>query len=263
MDKKIVFFDIDGTIYKFSSGMPQDTREAIIQLKKNGHIPVICTGRTRCMIYDEHLDAGFEHIVGGAGTYVEIDGEERFLVEMEDSEIQRVLNGFLECNFFPVAEGRYNIYLGEDYSNLTKDNILFIDVYKQKIPEKIRSIFSENKRISKISGAFKENSDMKRMIEMFQDDYYIINHHGHLLELVPKPYNKAKGIEQMIKEMDIPWENTYAFGDSFNDIDMLEYVKYGCAMGNSDPEIKERVQYITDDFDKGGIANALKGFDLI
>lgn len=263
MDKKIIFFDIDGTIYNFSTGMPKDTKEAIIQLKKNGHIPVICTGRTRCMIYEEHLEAGFEHIVAGAGTYVEIDGEERFLSELEDTKVQQVLDGFLKCNFFPIAEGKNNIYLGEDYNNISKDKLLFIDVYKQKIPEKIRSIFDDNKHISKISGAFKENCNINMMIEMFHDDYYIINHYGYLLELIPKPFNKAKGIEQMIKEMDIPWENTYAFGDSFNDIDMLEYVKYGCAMGNSDPEIKERVKYITDDFDKGGIANALKRFDLI
>ena len=53
MDKKIIFFDIDGTIYKFTTGMPEDTAEAIKQLKENGHIPVICTGRTKCMIYKE------------------------------------------------------------------------------------------------------------------------------------------------------------------------------------------------------------------
>ena len=49
-NRKIVFFDIDGTIYRFDTGMPKDTYEAIKLLKAKGHIPVICTGRTRCMI---------------------------------------------------------------------------------------------------------------------------------------------------------------------------------------------------------------------
>ena len=83
------------------------------------------------------------------------------------------------------------------------------------------------------------------------------------MELVPKGYNKAVGIEKLIKALNIPWENTYAFGDSLNDIDMLKYVKYGCAMGNSDDAIKEAIKYHTSDFDKGGIYEALKKFELI
>ena len=61
-NRKIVFFDIDGTIYRFDTGMPKDTYEAIKLLKAKGHIPVICTGRTRCMIYKEHMAPGFRDI---------------------------------------------------------------------------------------------------------------------------------------------------------------------------------------------------------
>lgn len=263
MDKKIIFFDIDGTIYKFNTGIPKDTKKAIYQLKENGHVPVICTGRTRCMIYNEHLEPGFTNIVGGAGTYVEIDGNQSFLAELEEQEARRVIDGFLRCKFVPVAEGRDHLYLGTDYSDMSETNKQFIQVYYQKIPDKILTINEPQIKVSKISGGFTKHSDMNRMIAEFGKDYSIINHNNNLLELVPKGYNKAKGIERMIQELDIPWENTYAFGDSFNDIDMLEYVKYGCAMGNSEEEIKERVPYVTDDFDKGGIYNGLKKFGLI
>lgn len=263
MDKKIVFFDIDGTIYRFDTGIPKDTMEAIRQLRKNGHIPVICTGRTRCMIYQEHLSPGFEDIVGGAGTYVEIAGRESFYAELEQKEARRIIDGFLKYDFLPVAEGRDYIYLGTDESKLTDNNKKFINVYHEKIPEKILTINEPVIHVSKVSGGFTRNSDMHGMIEEFKEDYSIINHNNQLLELVPKGFNKAKGIERMINEMGITWENTYAFGDSFNDIDMLEYVNYGCAMGNSEAEIKDRTKYITDDFDKGGIKNALKKFGLI
>jgi hypothetical protein len=263
MDKKIIFFDIDGTIYNFNTGIPADTREAIRQLKENGHIPVICTGRTRCMIYPEHLEAGFTHIVAGAGTYVEINQKQCYLEELESSEARRVIDGFIKYGFLPVAEGRDNIYLGTDYSNITEHNREFLQVYYDKIPNHILSIEEPEIKVSKVSAAFTTKSDMQGMIDEFKKDYTIVNHNNHLLELIPNGYNKAKGIEKMITEMDIPWENTYAFGDSYNDIDMLEYVKYGCAMGNSENEIKKRVPYVTEEFDKGGIYNALKKFELI
>ena len=81
--------------------------------------------------------------------------------------------------------------------------------------------------------------------------------------MIPKKYSKAVGIEKLISELQIPVENTYAFGDGMNDYEMLNYVKYGIAMGNAADEFKSLIQYVTDDYDKGGISNALKRFGLI
>ena len=47
MDRKIIFFDIDNTLYNSNVGIPESARRGIKLLRKNGHIPVICTGRTR------------------------------------------------------------------------------------------------------------------------------------------------------------------------------------------------------------------------
>lgn len=262
-NKKIVFFDIDGTIYKYNTGMPRDTYEAIIKLKENGHIPVICTGRTKCMIYKQHMEPGFENIVAGAGTYVEINGREELLAEIEQNEAQRVIDGFLKYHFMPVAEGRDFVYLGKDESDLTTETKKVLAKYRENMPEAMRTIDDKDKHISKVSAMFTNHSDKEGMIKEFEKDYTIIIHGNELMELVPKGFNKAKGIEIMIHKLGISHENTYAFGDSNNDIDMLEYVKYGCAMGNSSQSIKDRCRYVTKDFDKGGIAYALKKLELI
>ena len=42
--KKIVFFDIDGTIYHYKHGVIEDTKNAIRELRENGHLAVLCTG---------------------------------------------------------------------------------------------------------------------------------------------------------------------------------------------------------------------------
>ncbi|MEI3339131.1 MAG: HAD hydrolase family protein [Eubacterium sp.] len=41
--------------------------------------------------------------------------------------------------------------------------------------------------------------------------------------------------------------DTYAFGDSANDMEMLKYVGCGIAMGNATPQVKEIADYVTDD----------------
>ena len=263
MNRKIVFFDIDGTIYNYNIGIPKDTYSAIKLLKKNGHIPVICTGRTRCMIYPEHLKPGFEHIVAGAGTYVEADKKRIFLKEMNQTTAKKLIKSFLSNGFVPVAEGVDHVYLGTDFSQLTDDNKKVLQVYQNKMGKYLLTIDEADIKISKISGLYTNNCNMKRLTEEYKKDYFIINHNNHLLEFVPKPYNKAVGIKKMLEYTGIDRDDSYAFGDSFNDIDMLEYVKYGCVMGNGEEEIKKRLNYVTDDFDQGGIMNGLKKFGLI
>ena len=66
-----VFFDIDGTLYDPRYGIPDSTQEAIDRLKKNGHHPVICTGRTKAMLLPEVETIGFDGFLGGAGAYGE------------------------------------------------------------------------------------------------------------------------------------------------------------------------------------------------
>lgn len=63
--------------------------------------------------------------------------------------------------------------------------------------------------------------------------------------------------------MNIPRENTYAYGDGLNDIDMLEYCQYGIAVGNAKDALKEIADEVTDDIAKDGIYNSMKKHGLI
>ena len=72
--QKIVFFDVDGTIYEGGKGTPESTRRALKRLKENGHIPVMCTGRPKASLFPEVLELDFPALICGAGTYVEYEG---------------------------------------------------------------------------------------------------------------------------------------------------------------------------------------------
>ena len=83
------------------------------------------------------------------------------------------------------------------------------------------------------------------------------------IEVVPKGYTKATGIAQVCDMLGIARENTYAFGDSTNDLEMLTYVGHGIAMGNGAPAAKAAAEYVTTDIMNHGIKNGLKHYGLI
>ena len=82
-------------------------------------------------------------------------------------------------------------------------------------------------------------------------------------ELSVPGVNKQYAIDKLIKHLNIPKENTYAYGDGLNDIDMLEYCQYGIAVGNAKEALKEIADEVTEDIAEDGIYNSMKKHGLI
>lgn len=75
--KKIIFFDIDGTIATEDERgfIPDSTRRAIAQARANGHLTFINSGRTIFNIGNNIRELGFDGYICGCGTYIEYNDE--------------------------------------------------------------------------------------------------------------------------------------------------------------------------------------------
>lgn len=258
---KVVFFDIDGTIYEFKRGIMPSAIDAVRKLKENGHIPVICTGRTKSMIFQNIVDMGFDSIISGGGTYAEYNGKPIYLEEMDNNIAKDIIISMRQNGFVPIPEGHEYMYIDREDVNGSYGNIY--KIYEKHIGDRIKPIDFETMKISKISAAFTENSNWDGVYEKFKDDFIFVNHNNILMELIPNNFSKSVGIERFLKYTGIDRKDTIAFGDSFNDLEMLQYVEHGVAMGNSDPKLFELVKYKTESIEKDGVANELKRLGLI
>ena len=82
----------------------------------------------------------------------------------------------------------------------------------------------------------------------------------HYLECLNKEVNKGLAIKELLKKYGISPEETMAFGDQWNDLEMLKFVKYGYLMGNAAEELKEKFSddRITLSNDEDGIYEVIK-----
>ena len=87
--------------------------------------------------------------------------------------------------------------------------------------------------------------------------------HSLAVDIIPQEGGKQNGIRQVLNYYHIKQEETMAFGDGFNDIDMLEFVEIGIAMGNASQEVKDIADDITEYIDNDGIYRALKKYHVI
>ncbi|MDO4642828.1 MAG: Cof-type HAD-IIB family hydrolase [Cardiobacteriaceae bacterium] len=78
------------------------------------------------------------------------------------------------------------------------------------------------------------------------------------LEIVNKAATKASAIRFMENKLGVSAEEVIAFGDNYNDLDMLRYAGYSVAMGNAPDDIKAQVSYVTASNAEDGLALVLE-----
>ena len=82
-------------------------------------------------------------------------------------------------------------------------------------------------------------------------------------DMIPADGGKPVGIQKMLDYYGIERENTMAFGDGGNDMEMLDYAGIGVVMGNASDEVKKHGNYITDTSDNDGSLHALHHFQIL
>ena len=103
MNRKIIFLDLDGTLFDVPRGLYEPTiktRETISKLKKNGHLVFICSGRCKCLLDDFIKSLDVSGFVLGNGTYCEMNNEVLFNDMFSYSTFRK--SRFLICFSFTV-----------------------------------------------------------------------------------------------------------------------------------------------------------------
>lgn len=269
MERKAVFFDADGTLCDMQKGVPESTKEALKKLRENGHEVWLCTGRSRAFVswYLEELP--FTGMVSACGATIEKDGKRLFNQEMTPEIAKLSAEVLRKYGLIPIMEGAdYMYYDKEEYN--TEIN-WYADLITEVLGPKWRPIKGNEDRmiINKVSAKMVKGCDADSACRELSAYYDVIRHEsksklsGTTIELVPKGFNKAVGIQKTCQLFDIPWKDTVVFGDSNNDLAMFEYAATKVAMGNGSEKVKALADYITEDMFHDGIRNGLEYLKLI
>lgn len=261
MQKRLLFFDIDGTLIDEETDVvPESAKRALAKAKEKGHVLFICSGRCRAIIPENVLQLGFDGIVGGCGTYIELEGEEIFHHTLPMDLQKEIINDLDKYHIDGVLEGRDCSSFRHDYwmpvvKNIFEENGSFT--------AKTQLFWDDEFSFDKMALWFDESSDMASFRLKYEDQFEFIERDPTFFEVVPRGMSKASGIEMVCDRLGIDRDMTIAFGDSANDISMLQAVETSVAMGGGNPILFDMVDYVTDPVMENGIENALKKFDLI
>ncbi len=261
--KGICFFDLDGTLLdNWANCIPKSAGKALELLRVNYHI-VLSTGRDM----DTHYSMRYrdmvmpDAIIHLNGNKITVGNQLLFRHTVDRELLREVYEYCLErgyCIGTSVGDEDFFIYpekkVKSDLSYKRKSERNFVP---------FEEVFRRNVEVTALSYAGdldKEKPVLERRFPMLE---LLAFNSGTGADVVERGYSKAEGLRKMCAYYDISEEQTYAFGDSPNDISLLQAAEVGIAMGNADQSVKDIADYVTDDVDKNGIYNACKHFGMI
>lgn len=261
MSEKVLFFDIDGTLLDTRIGVneiPESVKQEMKRLHDLGHKLFISSGRPRAMLDDKLLNAGFDGFVLANGAYVEIDGKSIYEDRMDTELTIKTMEMLEKLNCAYMIETAKNVYL-------EKENELYDFFYKEGFAQRFKTDFD---KYDVITRALKietnvTDQDRERVVDYIQNHFgYIVNFDEHgsqnAFELYSPTISKAVGIQKVLEYYKLNRDDSYAFGDGLNDLEMIQYCHVGVAMGNAVDKLKEAADLICQSTAQDGLAKILR-----
>lgn len=227
-EKKLFLFDMDGTLIDWRQGIIKPSKKAVTafhELKKQGHLVMIASGRLVPLITIPLEDFKFDGYLLSDGAHVIVDNQELVTQPLHQDDVDEAIGlaKSLDLEYgLLFKDGAYvkeNGIIGPFLKKACFDMeaITYSDASKEAFklyihcPKEKQGMIVD--KLSKFNLAF-------------EDDY-------DLIELRNKNCSKASGLKKILKLVEVSEDNTYFFGDGFNDVEIFKMVKHPFVMGNA------------------------------
>ena len=255
---KVIFFDIDDTLSR--NGIIATHNQATLEaLSKTDIKLVISTGRSKAILPADILALLKADILD---AIICMNGQYSFdnkgLIshyplssEQADKIVQLCQTSQLIHKFDSATHIAWS---GENERlrdfNAKTPNSIVDPLYYQSNPVYQCSVF------------FNNQEEKMQDIDFAQDDLKLVHWHHIGADILPANASKARGIKDVCQYYGVDARECMAFGDGLNDLEMFDLVGYAVAMGDAQPALIERADFVTGTIEERGIQSVLEQFHI-
>lgn len=228
-------------------------------MQAKGEYVFIATGRPYAFLSEDIRNFGFDGFVLMNGSYVQAREKCIYKEPMKKDFVKELVDQFEQRGIQYILQGETYSYIKNQHKELRSyyDSFGISKTYLQG------HYHHEEVDIYKIEMFYSDQNGLDYCLSLGNGDYtYIHDKENSIVELYSNIITKASGIRQVLDYLHIPLENSYAFGDGINDIEMLSTVGCGIAMGNANDTVKSYAKKVTETVANDGVALEIEKFLL-
>jgi Cof subfamily protein (haloacid dehalogenase superfamily) len=269
---KVLFTDLDGTLFQTGSKISPALREGLEQTAKAGHRIVLSSGRILQSVLDAREELGIAfpnmYIIANNGalaydctTGTKLSGcdmrlsreDIRHMVEEADRfglHIQGYTDDAIVCREWD-DELRY-------YTGQLEMNVRFVPDIAEELKEGSYKLL-----LLHLTDRSRLEAFRKQLLPYCGDRIQLLFSNDKYLEVLPGKAGKGNALTFLQKYLHMPHSHTVAVGDEENDISMIQAAHMGVAMANAPQVVKEHANWVTTgDNNHDGVLDVLKRWFL-
>lgn len=258
---KILFVDIDGTLFDHKDNhFPHSAIQALNEAASQGIKIVLASGRSHALMQQIGATTLFP-----VSAFITVNGgivfdhalkvihhqpiDPQTITDLTKVSIER------GWSLHVVQKDRKFFITPPNEFCLASCERLHIEITKEELQP-----YQEG--LCYAAMVFAPDNELDVLFTKFPDLYYHVFAEGST-DIHHQLTNKGNGVLAVLKHFNLSPDDAMAFGDGMNDIEMLQVVKYGIAMGNAYDDLKEVAYDVTTPIGEDGIYNALKKYGVI
>lgn len=262
---KLLAIDLDGTLLNSRHQVSPRNKAALRRASDCGMEVVIATGKTRNSAVDLIAELG----IRSPGVFMqglitaEADGSVRRRITMPETVAAQVVD-IGEAQEFDIIAYRDN----QAYARQLHQAAIGLTAYGEPLPDIVADWHAllDATDLNKIVlfGEEHQIPHLRAALEAALHDKIHITRASivGMLEALPANASKGKAVAALMRDMGIAPEAAMAFGDGENDIEMLQAVGIGVAMGNAADALKAVADIIAPANDEDGVARIIEAVAL-
>lgn len=261
--KALLAADMDFTLLAPGKDIPEGNKEAIRALKDASVAFTIATGRSAFLVgrFAEDLEIDVPIITSNGGCLFDATDRKQFAShDFEDSKIRYLLRFLMDKKADTTLYSDEGIFFSP-FS--TRHG--FVNTYNASVEPSKRSPmidfgldYPDQEKLPRFNKILLQSADPDILNYLASDkELEVISSGPNLFDVMKNDVSKGNALLLLADHLNIPRENTFAIGDSDNDISMIESAGHGIAMGNSTEGVMKVANYITANYDSLGFAKAV------
>lgn len=262
---KLLALDLDGTTLRSDGTLSPFNREALLDAWEAGMHIVVASGRAFASLPEEVMTLpcieyaitsnGATVYEAGTGTRIQAHYLKRAAVEKLLSIAREhgiMVEGFVDG--IPYSQRDYvedpMRFGASDYSvsyvKRTRRPVEDIFAFLREHGEELDSL-------DLITGDMELKARLRERITAEVEDVYLTSSVATLLELSDAHAGKASGLRFLAEYLGVSREETAAFGNAENDVDMMQWAGTGVAVANSPADVCAAADQVVPSNDEDGV----------
>lgn len=266
MKYKIIVLDLDGTLTNSKKEISEPTKEALLEIQRQGFKVVLASGRPTPGIEDlaHTLElkkyGGYILSFNGAKIISCKNNETIYQKTLPREVIPTLYNVACEENIGIISYDENQIIVGSEIDKYIEYESKINGINLKKVDNFIEYLdYPVNKCL--MTGEHKTLLEAeKKLKKKYNSLLSIYFSESFFLEIMPQNIDKAQSLLRLLNTIGLTSEEMICCGDGFNDISMIQIAGLGVAMENAKDVVKDAADYITLSNDDDGILHVIKKF---